>query len=195
MGKDETTRAVPVSTRLFAAESAPTSSPPPKAFLTLPRLLQAFIGAVTIAAAAILVLQARDVTQLEEGWKFYPVLVTSVVLAATKIRLPMLPSSATVSLSYCTNFAALSLFSPFSATFIIAVSVWAQCALNNAGRMATYRTVFSITNIIVATAVTHAAAGFVGGLNVKDDWTLLVVPTLAGATAFFFANTLLLAQA
>jgi diguanylate cyclase (GGDEF)-like protein/putative nucleotidyltransferase with HDIG domain len=186
---------VPVSTRLFAGESASTSAPPPKAFLTLPRLLQAFIGAVTVAAAAILVLQARDVTQLEEGWKFYPVLVTSVVLAATKIRLPLLPSSATVSLSYCTNFAALSLFSPFAATFIIAVSVWAQCSLNNAGRLATYRTVFSIANIIVATAVADLAGGFVGDLSVQDDWRTLVVPMLAGATAFFFANTLLMAQA
>ena len=62
----------------------------------------------------------------EQPERFYPVLVTSVVLAATKIRLPLLPSSATVSLSYCTNFAALSLFSPFAATFIIAVSVWAS---------------------------------------------------------------------
>jgi diguanylate cyclase (GGDEF)-like protein/putative nucleotidyltransferase with HDIG domain len=195
MGKDGNTRTVPVPSRLFAGETAPTSAPPPKAFLTLPLLLQAFIGANTIAASVILVLQAMDVSRLEEPWRFYPVLVTSVVLAATKIRLPLLPSSATVSLSYCTNFAALALFSPFAATFIIAVSVWAQCSLNNAGRMATYRTVFSIANIIVATAVANLAAGFVGGLTVKDDWKLLVVPTLAGATAFFFANTLLLAQA
>src|ERR1044071_5958736 len=136
-----------------------------------------------------------ELEAIEEPKLLYPVLVTSVVLAATKIRLPLLPSSATVSLSYCTNFAALSLFSPFAATFIIAVSVWAQCALNNAGRMATYRTVFSIANIIVATALTNAAAGLVGGLLVGDDWTTLVVPTLAGATAFFFCNTLLLAQA
>jgi diguanylate cyclase (GGDEF)-like protein/putative nucleotidyltransferase with HDIG domain len=184
-----------VPTRLFAGESIPTSAPPPKAFLTLPRLLQAFIGAVTLAAVVILVLQARNVTAFEEGWKFYLLLVTSVVLAATKIRLPLLPSSGTVSLSYCTNFAALSLFSPFAATFIIAVSVWAQCSLNNAGRLATYRTVFSIANIIVATAIADMAGGFVGDLSVQDDWRNLVVPTLAGATAFFFANTLLMAQA
>ena len=195
MGKDGTTSTVPVPTRLFAGESAPTSAPPTKPFLTLPPLLQAFIGAVTVAAVAILVIQARDVTQLEEGWKFYPVLVMSVVLAATKIRLPLLPSGATVSLSYCTNFAALSLFSPFAATFIIAVSVWAQCSLNNAGRLATYRTVFSIANIVVAAAVADLAGGFVGDLSVQDDWRNLVVPTLAGATAFFFANTLLMAQA
>jgi diguanylate cyclase (GGDEF)-like protein/putative nucleotidyltransferase with HDIG domain len=195
MRKDETTRNMPLTSRRFAGEPAPTSAPPLKAFLSLPRLLQAYIGVITAAAGVILVFQGWAVEASERPERFYPVLVTSVVLAATKIRLPLLPSSATVSLSYCTNFAALALFSPFAATFIIAVSVWAQCALNNAGRMATYRTVFSIANIIVATAITHAAAGFVGGLGVKDDWTLLVVPTLAGATAFFFANTLLLAQA
>ena len=185
---------MPVPSRLFAGESSPSTAPTPKAFAALPRLLQAYIGVITAAAGVILVFQSLNV-RYENPAFFYPVLVLSVVLAATKVRLPLLPSSATVSLSYCTNFAALALFSPFAATFIIAVSVWAQCSLNNAGRMATYRTVFSIANIIAATAVTHAAAGFVGGLTITADWTALVVPTLAGATAFFFCNTLMLAQA
>ena len=122
-------------------------------------------------------------------------LITSVVLAATKVRLPLVPSGATVSLSYCTNFAALALFSPFEATFIIAVSVWSQCVLNNTGRNAVYRTVFSIANIVVAAAVANATAGLVGGLSVGQDGTALVVPTLAGASAFFFCNTLMLAVA
>jgi diguanylate cyclase (GGDEF)-like protein/putative nucleotidyltransferase with HDIG domain len=60
--------------------------------------------------------------------------------------------------------------------------------------MATYRTVFSIANIIVATEVTNATASLVGGLS-SPDWKELVVPTLSGATAFFFCNTLLLAHA
>jgi diguanylate cyclase (GGDEF)-like protein/putative nucleotidyltransferase with HDIG domain len=163
-------------------------------FSALPLLLQAYIGVITVAAIVIMGRQSIDI-RAEEPERFYPVLVTAVVLAATKIRLPLLPSAATVSLSYCTNFAALALFSPFAATFIIAVSVWAQCSLNNAGRMATYRTVFSIASIIVATALSDAAADLVGGLSVQPDWRSLVVPTLAGATAFFFCNTLMMAQA
>ncbi|HET9268053.1 MAG TPA: hypothetical protein VFO31_07810, partial [Vicinamibacterales bacterium] len=130
------------------------SAPPVKAFAALPTLLQAFISVITVAAGVILVYQAIAVEAIEEPKLYFPILVTSIVLAASKIRLPLLPSSATVSLSYCTNFAALALFSPFAATFIIAFSVWAQCSLNNSGRMATYRTVFSIANIVVATAVT-----------------------------------------
>ena len=149
---------MPVPARLFAGEPAPTSASAPKPFSALPVLLQAYIALSTIAAVVIIVWQAMDISAVEKPERFYPVLVTSVVLAATKIRLPLLPSSATVSLSYCTNFAALSLFSPFAATFIIAVSVWAQCALNNAGRMATYRTVYSIANIILASKVSHMAA-------------------------------------
>ena len=160
--------------------------------MSLPRLLQVYIGLITVAAGFILAFQSMNI-RYERPELFYPVLVTSVVLAATKIRLPLMPS--TVSLSYCTNFAALSLFSPFAATFIIAVSVWAQCALNNAGRMATYRTVFSIANIIVATAAANFASGILGGLVIREDWTTLVTPTLAGATVFFFCNTLLMAQA
>jgi diguanylate cyclase (GGDEF)-like protein/putative nucleotidyltransferase with HDIG domain len=183
---------LPVPTRLFAGEHAPTSAPPVKAFLGLPKRLQVYIALITAAAGGILVRQGMALESMPEPERFYPVLVTSVFLAATKIRLPLLPS--TVSLSYVTNFAALALFSPFSATFIIAVSVWAQCALNNTGRMATYRTVFSIANIIVATEVTNVTASLGGGLS-SPDWKALVVPTLSGATAFFFCNTLLLAHA
>jgi len=61
--------------------------------------------------------------------------------------------------------------------------------------MATYRTVFSIANIIVATAAANFASGILGGLVIREDWTTLVTPTLAGATVFFFCNTLLMAQA
>ena len=57
-----------------------------------------------------------------------------------------------------------------------------------------YRTVFSVANIIVAPAADSAAA-LVGGLAVHDGWSSLIVPTLAGATAFFFCNTLMLAEA
>jgi hypothetical protein len=131
----------------------------------------------------------------EQPERFYPVLVTSVVLAATKIRLPCCRAAPRCRCRTAPTLRRCRSSARSRPPFIIAVSVWAQCALNNAGRMATYRTVFSIANIIVATAVTHAAAGLVGGLAVRDDWTALVVPALAGATAFFFCNTLLLAQA
>jgi len=90
---------MPVPARLFAGEPAPTSASAPKPFSALPALLQGYIGVITVAAVAILVRQSMDI-RAEQPERFYPVLVTSVVLAATKIRLPLLPSSATVSLSY-----------------------------------------------------------------------------------------------
>ena len=50
----------------------------------LPTLLQAFIGVITMAAGVILVYQAIAVEAIEEPKLYFPVLVTSVVLAATK---------------------------------------------------------------------------------------------------------------
>ena len=186
---------MPALARQFTGETAPPPAPAPKvSFSALPPLLQAYIVATAIGASAILGWQATS-PRFDSPRLFLAVLITSVVLAATKVRLPLVPSGATVSLSYCTNFAALALFSPFEATFIIAVSVWSQCVLNNAGRTTIYRTVFSIANIVVAAAAAHSVAGLVGGLKMGADWTALVVPTLAGATAFFFCNTLMLAMA
>ena len=186
---------MPASARHFTGgdpNSAAASAPKP--FSGLPTLLQSYVVATAVVGIGILAWQA-PAARFDSPRLFLAVLITSVILAATKVRLPLVPSGATVSLSYCTNFAALALFSPFEATFIIAVSVWSQCVLNNAGRAAIYRTVFSIANIVVASAATLAAAGFVGGLIIREDWTTLVVPTLAGATAFFFCNTLMLAVA
>ena len=122
-------------------------------------------------------------------------LVTSVVLAATKIRLPLLPSSATVSLSYCTNFAALSLFSPFAATFIIAVSVWAQCVAQQR------RPHGDLPHRLQHRQHHRGHRGHARGRRLRrrperqGRLDGAGRPTLAGATAFFFANTLLLAQA
>ncbi|HWN86264.1 MAG TPA: diguanylate cyclase [Vicinamibacterales bacterium] len=183
---------MPASARIFAAESAQAAAP--KTFAALPAVLRAYIVATAIAAVAILGWQTGS-ARFDSPRLFLAVLITSVLLAATKVRLPLVPSGATVSLSYCTNFAALALFSPFEATFIIAISVWSQCVLNNTGRNAVYRTVFSIANIVVAAAVANATAGLVGGLSIGQDGTALVVPTLAGASVFFFCNTLMLAVA
>jgi len=170
---------------------------PRVSFHVLPALLQSYILITAAVGAGIVAILARNAPheRFESLWLFVAVLITSVVLSATKVRLPLVPSGATVSLSYCTNFAALALFGPFAATFIIAFSVWSQCVVNAPRGMATYRTVYSIANIVVATAVAQAAANLAGGLTVGDTWTPLVVPTLAGATAFFFCNTVMLAIA
>jgi diguanylate cyclase (GGDEF)-like protein len=165
-----------------------------RAFRSLSVGLQSYIVLTVGAAAAIMTWQAST-ARFESRPLFLAVLIASVGLAATKIRLPLLPSTATVSLSYCTNFAALALFSRFEATFIIAVSVWSQCVLNTTGRTATYRTVFSIANIVVAAEAAGQASDWLGGLAPGRGWSTLSVATLAGATAFFFCNTLLMAGA
>ncbi len=184
---------MPTSAHLFAV--SPPAAPTSRAtFLGLPPLLKAYILITVVIGSAIMAAQAPT-ARFESPLLFLAVLITSVMLSATKVRLPLMPSGATVSLSYVTNFAALVLFSQFEATFIIMVSVWSQCVLNTGGRTSTYRTVFSVANIIMATQAASSAADLVGGLTIRGSWSSLIVPALAGATAFFFCNTLMLAEA
>ena len=117
-----------------------------------------------------------------------------MALAASKVPLPLLPQSATLSLSYCTNFAALALLPAFEATLVVAAGAWSQCVLNTAGRTPAYRTIFSIANVVVSAQAAAMAASMVGGYDTSSALAL-VNPTLAAATAFFLCNSILMSLA
>jgi diguanylate cyclase (GGDEF)-like protein/putative nucleotidyltransferase with HDIG domain len=159
----------------------------------LPIGAQLVIVTTTFVAAVGAISQIRTL-QSDSPGMFLGLLMASVALAASKVRLPLLPSSATLSLSYCTNFAALALLHPFQAALVVAAGAWSQCVLNASGEAPAYRTVFSIANVVLSTQLAALAAGGAGGYRDADAMAL-VGPTLAAATAFFFANTVLMAMA
>ena len=88
-----------------------------------------------------------------------------MALAASKVPLPLLPTSATLSLSYCTNFAALALLPPFEATLVVAAGAWSQCVLNTAGHTPAHRTVFSVANVMMSSQLAALAAELAGRLR------------------------------
>src|SRR5688572_10804484 len=99
---------------------------------------------------------------------YFVLLAASVGLAASKVPLPLLPSSATLSLSYTSNFAALALLGPFEATLVVAAGAWCQCTLYSSGRIPPYRTIFSVANVVVSSQIAAWAARLVGGYDLDD---------------------------
>lgn len=149
--------------------------------------------ATTAAAVGGLLWQAPG-THVESPWTFVGLLLASVALSATKVPLPLLPSSATLSLSYCTTFAALALLPPFESTIVVGAGALSQCVLNSSGEAPAYRTVFSVATVVVATRVADLCAVAVGGYA-PSSWSGILAPTLAAATAFFLVNSSLMALA
>ena len=163
------------------------------AFLTLPASARLLIGGTTAAGLVHLVWSSPS-ARFDSPQQFLGLLLASVALAASKVPLPLLPQSATLSLSYCTNFAALALLPAFEATLVVAAGAWSQCVLNTSGRTPTYRTIFSIANVVVSTQAAAMAASMVGGYDTSGALSL-VNPTLAAATAFFLCNSILMSLA
>jgi diguanylate cyclase (GGDEF)-like protein/putative nucleotidyltransferase with HDIG domain len=163
-------------------------------FAGLPRRLQIYV-ALTATAGAVLAAWCAASARVDRPLMFLGLIAASVVLGASKVPLPLLHSGATMSLSYCTNFAALALLGPDQATLIVAASGWSQCVLNSGGRTAPHRIVFSVASLIVAIQAASVAATFAGGFGTFVRWQDLAAPTIAGATAFFFCNTSMVALA
>jgi diguanylate cyclase (GGDEF)-like protein/putative nucleotidyltransferase with HDIG domain len=132
--------------------------------------------------------------RFDTPYTFFGLLLASVALAASKVPLPLLPTKATLSFAYCTNFAALALLPHFEATLVVAAGAWSPCLLNTAGRTPVHRTVFSVANVMASSQVAALAATLAGGYDARSAQTL-VSPTLAAATAFFLCNSFLMSAA
>ena len=163
------------------------------AFGTLPISARVLIAGTTIASLLPLIWTAPS-ARFDSPERFIGLLLASVALAASKVPLPLLPTSATLSLSYCSNFAALALLPPFEATLVVAAGAWSQCVLNTAGHTPLHRTVFSIANVMLSTQLADLAAEMAGGYDAHDALAL-GSPTLAAATAFFLCNSILMSLA
>ena len=148
----------------------------------------------TTAASLLRLIWTAPSARFESPETFVGLLLASVALAASKVPLPLLPTNATLSLSYCTNFAALVLLPPFEATLVAAAGAWSQCVLNSAGHTPIHRIVFSIANVMLSSQLAALAATMAGGYDVHRVLAL-GSPTLAAATAFFLCNSILMSLA
>jgi diguanylate cyclase (GGDEF)-like protein/putative nucleotidyltransferase with HDIG domain len=162
-------------------------------FSELPFATRLLIEATTVAGIISLLWTAPE-ARFDAPLTYFALLAASVGLAASKVPLPLLPSSATLSLSYISNFAALALLGSFEATLVVAAGAWSQCTLYSSGRIPPYRTVFSVANVVVSSQVAAWAAHLVGGYDL-DNGATFAGATLAAATAFFFCNSVVMAVA
>ncbi len=150
-----------------------------------PPAARGFVVAVIAAGAALLVASIWR-GSLEQPLLLGSLLLLSIAANTLKITLPVGRSASTLSLGYAVNFATLLVLGPGAATWVTAAGGWAQCTLYVPTRNPWYRTLFSVSSLVLSmevsarvlpwTAAHGGAAGF-------------AIPAIAAsAFAYFLCN-------
>ena len=176
-----------------ASESS-SSSPAQPARPPLPPVARVYVGAV-IALGAFL-LATHVPRSIPNPGLSVGLLILSLLGSALKVSLPLPKTAATMSVLYVADFVALLLLGPEQTMLIAGAGAWAQCTFNQRKMSrGLYRTVFSISTLVVTVAATSAAYSYLGGHTGDLDVRNLVRPIVGGAIAYFLVNTVLVATA
>jgi diguanylate cyclase (GGDEF)-like protein/putative nucleotidyltransferase with HDIG domain len=158
------------------------------------RWLTPYVSVVVAAGLGLTVWRLAHAT-FPNPLLFGGLLVASVLISVSKVHLPIAGGSATLSMSYFTDFMALVLTGPDAAMIIAGASGATQCLLSTRGRASVRQTLFSVA----ALALTIQGAGVVstalGGFSLHDDLSVLAKPAVGAAVAFFLCNSWLVAGA
>ncbi len=151
--------------------------------------------ATVIAAGGVLLAVGLPLAHFDRPLLFLALLILSSATAALKVTLPLTTSGSTMSVSYAVDFASLLLIGPHQTMLVAAGSAFSQCHLNRKERNPLYRTLFSMSSLIVTVEGAGAAFHLLGEVSAGDPLTAVARPLLAAATAYFLLNTGLVATA
>src|SRR5206468_2298076 len=112
-----------------------------------------------------------------------------------KVYLPLTTGGSTMSVSYAVDFASLLLLGPHETMFVAAGSAFSQCNLNKKERNPLYRTLFSVSSLVITVQGAGLAFRLLGGTGSAMPFTALARPLVGAATVYFLLNTGLIATA
>ena len=167
----------------------------PDTFRNQPFAARVLVAAVVAAGAALLVASTWR-GSLERPLLLVSLLVLSACANTIKIKLPVGRSVSSLSPGFAVNFASLLVLGPGAAAWVTTAGGWAQCTFNVTVRNPWYRTLFSVSSLVLSMeccarvlAWTGTATGGAGG------HAGLVIPSIAAsAFAYFLCNSVLVAS-
>ncbi len=155
-----------------------------------PAAARAFVAAV-IAAGAALLLASFWRGSLEQPLLLGSLLGLSIGANVIKFKLPVGRSVSTLSLGYAVNFGTLLVLGPGAATWVTAAGGWAQCTFKVTVRNPWYRTLFSVSSLVLSMELGARVLAWTGGAN--GDASRVLPSIAASAFAYFLCNSLLVA--
>jgi diguanylate cyclase (GGDEF)-like protein len=153
-----------------------------------PPAARAFVIAVIVAGAGLLV-AATWRRSFDQPLLFVPLLLLSIGASAVKIKLPVGQSVSTLSPGFAVNFASLLALGPGAAAWITMAGGWAQCTFNVTVRNPWYRTLFSVSSLVLSMELCARVLAWTGG----NADTLAIPVVAASAAAYFLCNSVLVA--
>src|SRR6185369_8819677 len=128
---------------------------------------RAFVCAV-IGVGAVLVIAFFPVRSFESPWLFLLLVILSSLASVFKVTLPLARSGSTMSVSYSVDFASLLLLGPNETMIVAAVSAWSQCTFRIKERNPLYRTLFSMSCLVITVQAAGAFYGYLDGKPIGD---------------------------
>jgi diguanylate cyclase (GGDEF)-like protein/putative nucleotidyltransferase with HDIG domain len=163
---------------------------------SLPLSARVYVGSVVTAGALVLVLVAPR-GAFDQPFLFAALLGLSSLTSAFKVNLPLTKGGSSMSVSYAIDFTALILLGPHETTLIGVASAWSQCTFRTQAKNPAHQTLFSMACLALTVQVAGVVYRALGGVpgTLADSAAGVVRPLLGAATAYFLANTLLVAAA
>src|SRR5437867_12165461 len=160
----------------------------------LPTAARVYVATVVVLGIAMFFVYLPQV-QFDQPLLLTGLLLLSSMSAALKVYLPLTTGGSTMSVSYAVDFASLMLLGPHETMFVAAGSAFSQCNLNKKERNPLYRTLFSVSSLVITVQGAGLAFRLLGATGTGMPFTALARPLVGAATVYFLLNTGLVATA
>ena len=161
-------------------------------WLLLPSSARILVGAVCALGGAVIVLSLPAVAG-PQPLLLAVLLLLSLPASAIKVSFP--GGVSTLTLCQVLDCLALLLLGPREAVLVAAAGAWSQCTFRNQYRNPRHQTLFSIASVAGAIWVAGMLYIELGGRPGAWEPSTAMVPFALAATAFFVANSTLIAAA
>jgi diguanylate cyclase (GGDEF)-like protein len=155
-----------------------------------PPAARAFVVTVVSAGGALLAASGWR-GSLDQPLLLGSLLLLSVGANAIKFRLPLGRSVSSLSPGFAVNFASLLVLGPSAAAWVTTAGGWAQCTLNVTARNPWYRTLFSVSSLLLSMEAGARVLAWTGGAG--GPVSHVIASTAASAFAYFLCNSALVA--
>jgi diguanylate cyclase (GGDEF)-like protein/PAS domain S-box-containing protein len=154
---------------------------------TLPRAAQLFVVAVVLSGGVLLVL-SLGLANFNRVPLLIALVVSAMVCARLKLRLPTTKNRSTMSVSSAVMFTSLLLLGPHPTMVVAVAGAWCQSTFGTRNPNRLYQTLFNISSLLLAVQAFGLVYRLTGGTVGQVVWPDVATPLGAATLAYFFVN-------
>jgi diguanylate cyclase (GGDEF)-like protein/PAS domain S-box-containing protein len=153
----------------------------------LPRAAQLFVFAVVLSGGALFAVSLR-LANFDRVPLLIALVVSAMVSARFKLRLPTTKNRSTMSVSSGVMFTSLLLVGPHPTMVVAAAGAWCQSTFGTRRPNRVYHTLFNIAAVLLAVQAFGLVYRLTGGTVGEVSWPDVATPLGAATLAYFLVN-------